>query len=112
MTNKEKFLKLVSYEDTNTQKLNDWYIANRVWLRASCRIALIILDRLDELNWSKQDLSEKSGINLEKINTIVKGRTNLDLETICIIETALNIQLLNTKLKGEDDLEENEFLIN
>jgi hypothetical protein len=59
MTNREKFLALVSAVDTQTEIENDWEIANRLWLRASQKIALDILKQLTRLGWTQKELADK-----------------------------------------------------
>ena len=59
MNNKEKFLRLVSDEDTNTLGRIEERIANRDSQRIAFDIALKILDRLDQLGWSQKRLAEE-----------------------------------------------------
>lgn len=94
MKNKENFLALVSKEDTKTLEKNRWRINNRHWLRESQEIAMKILDKLDELNWSQKDLAEKMGVSPQHINKIVKGSENLTLDTITRLQKILNIPIL------------------
>lgn len=59
MTNKEKFLQLVSDEDNNTLKEIKQRIKNRAMLRESQQIAIKVLMKLDELGWTQKDLAQK-----------------------------------------------------
>lgn len=61
MTNKEKFLQLVSCEDANTITEVKQRIKNRDMLRESQHIAIKVLMKLDELGWSQKDLAKKNG---------------------------------------------------
>lgn len=96
MTNKEKFLNLVAGENTATQEKNDWLIANRKWLREAQKVALKILDRLDELHWTQKMLAEKMNVSPQQVSKIVKGKENLTLDTLSKLQDALDIKLLAT----------------
>ena len=52
MTNKEKFLQLVSGEDTKTIAEVKQRIKNRAMLRESQQIAIKVLMKLDESGWT------------------------------------------------------------
>jgi len=93
-TNKEKFLNLVSEEDTQTMEMNKWRISNRKWLRASQDIAFMVLEKLDELGWTQKKLAEKMEVSPQQVNKIVKGSENLTLETIVKLQNVLNLPLL------------------
>jgi transcriptional regulator with XRE-family HTH domain len=105
MTTKEKFTKLVSKETTNTIANNIELIKHRDRLRESQSIALKVLDRLDELNWTQRDLAKKMGISAQQINKIVRGKENLTLGTQIQLQKNLDIPILATYY--ENKLEEN-----
>lgn len=94
MTNKEKFMRLVSDEKTST--LND--VKKRVkdgaMLRESQKIALKILFRLDELKWSQRKLASEMSVTPQFVNKIVMGKENLTLETQIKIQNILDIPIL------------------
>lgn len=92
----ERFLKLVSKEKSNVMKEIEWREKNEDWLRISQRIAIKVLSAIGEQKITKEELSKKSNISLNKINTLVKGSTNLDIKTISKLESALNIKLIST----------------
>ncbi len=94
MTSREKFLTLVDGEATDTLIEHKWRIANRDWLRQSQRIALKILLRLEDLNWTQKMLAEKMGVSPQQINKIVKGRENLSLDTLTKLQTILEVPIL------------------
>lgn len=96
MTNKEKFLKLVSNEETDTFENISNRIANRAMLRESQRIAMKALIRLEELGLKQKQLAEKMGVSPQQINKIVKGGENLTLETIVKLQDLLEIPILAT----------------
>lgn len=94
MTNREKFLGLVSQDDDKVLAKNRLRIANRHWLRASQEVAMKILDRLEALDWSQKDLAEKMEVSPQYINKIVKGKENLTLDTLVKLQQVLNIPIL------------------
>lgn len=90
-TNKERFLALVSKEKTNTLERNRARIKNREMLRESQRIALKVLARLDELDWSQKDLADKMNVRPQQISKIVSGKENFTLETLIKLQNVLDI---------------------
>lgn len=107
MTNKEKFLKLVSKEKTDTLEKNEERIKNRAMLRESQKIALKVLMKLDKLNWSQRDLAEEMGVSPQQINKIVSGKENLSIETQIKLQTILDIPILASYY--EDKMNEQKF---
>lgn len=67
---------------------------NESWLSLSFRIATRILLTLDDKKWKQTDLAEKLGCSPQYLNKIIKGKENLTIETICKIEEALQIKLI------------------
>lgn len=71
--------------------------ANRAWLRYSQYIALMMLNKMDELGIKQKQLAEMMDCSQQYISRILKGRENLSLETLYKIEKALGISII----KGE-----------
>ena len=94
MTNKEKFLALVSAEDTDTLKRNNERVKNRAMLRESQRIAMKVLMKLDELGWSQKELAKRMEVSPQQITKIVSGKENLTIETQVKLQTILDIPVL------------------
>jgi transcriptional regulator with XRE-family HTH domain len=94
MTNKEKFLKLVSENDTETLKEVKKRIKNRDMLRESQQIALKVLIKLDELGWSQKKLAAEMGVSPQQITKIVSGKENLTTETQVKLQKILDIPIL------------------
>ncbi len=69
-------------------------MANRSWLDKSLEIAILVLTRLKELNWTQAKLAEEMKVSPQYISKIVKGRENLTLETIGLIEAVLGVKLI------------------
>ncbi len=112
MSNKEKFLKLVSGEDTQALEELKWRIANKHWLKESKLIAVKILAKLDDLNLSQKDLAEMMGVSPQQINKIVKGNQNLTLDTIAKLQEVLQIPILETfKLDTTNNISSDEHYV-
>lgn len=94
MTNKEKFLALVSKEDSGTLERNRERIRNRAMLRESQQIALKVLLKLDDLGWTQKDLAEKMEVSPQQISKIVSGKENLTIETQIKLQNILDIPVL------------------
>ena len=94
--NKEKFLSLVSKE-TSKDILEDakYYVENNEFIRFSNNIALLILDRLDQLKWSQKQLAEKMGVSPQQVSKWVKGGENLTISTIMNISAAIGFNLIS-----------------
>jgi len=96
MTNKEKFLKLVSEKDKSFLSELKLRKEKRAMLIESQKIAYRILERLDELNWTQKQLAQKMGVSAQQVNKIVKGQENLTLETQTKLQEILDIPILAT----------------
>lgn len=94
MTNKKKFLQLVSDEDIHTITEAKQRIRNRAMLRESQQIAIKVLIKLDELGWSQKDLAREMGVTPQQITKIVSGKENLTIETQIKLQNILDIPVL------------------
>lgn len=94
MTNKNKFLKLVSGEDTKTLAEVKERVKNRAMLRESQHIAIKVLMKLDELAWSQKDLAREMEVFPQQITKILSGKENLTIETQIKLQNILNIPIL------------------
>lgn len=72
--------------------------ANRAWLRYSQRIAMLMLDKMDELGMNQKQLAEVMNCSQQYISKVLKGRENLSLETLSKIESALGISIIREEL--------------
>ncbi len=68
--------------------------ANETWLRYSQHIAMLMLDRMEELEMNQKQLAEKMNCSRQYISKVLKGRENLSLETLAKIENALGISII------------------
>lgn len=58
----------------------EWRLQNKSWLRYSQRIAMMMLDKMEEMNMSQKQLSELMGCSLDVLSKILKGQEHLSSE--------------------------------
>ena len=73
----------------------EWRLANKSWLRYSQHIAMMMLDKMEELKMSQKQLSELMGCSQQYVSKVLKGQENLSLETLSKIERCLKIKILS-----------------
>lgn len=71
--------------------------ANKSWLRYSQKIALLMLDKMEQKGLTQKQLAELMNCSQQYVSKILKGKENLSLETLSKIESALDIQILTTE---------------
>lgn len=91
---KQRLNGFISNEPSPLLRQAEWIKENEDWLEKSALIALKILKRLRETSMSQKQLAEEVGVSPQYINKVVKGKENLSLQTICMIEKALGINLM------------------
>lgn len=64
------------------------------WVCHSQAIAAIMSNRMGELSMTQRALAEKMNCTQQYVSKVLKGRENLSLETLCKIENALGIRML------------------
>ena len=69
------------------------------WKNNSLAIATGMSSRMVELGLTQRTLAKKMNCTQQYVSKVLKGRENLSLETMCKIEDALDIKVLNTELK-------------
>ena len=69
-------------------------IANKPWLRYSQYVAMMMLDKMEEIGLNQRGLAERMRCSQQYVSKILKGQENLSIETICKIEEVLEIELL------------------
>ncbi|MFY8004835.1 MAG: helix-turn-helix transcriptional regulator [Chitinophagaceae bacterium] len=107
MANKEKFLSLVTDADTSVIADAKNREKNRAMLEESQKIALKVLMRLDELNWSQKDLAQKMEVSPQQVNKILSGTQNLTIETQVKLQTLLNIPILASYYEQKNQAQQN-----
>lgn len=65
------------------------------WMLHSQTIATIMSNRMEQLGMTQKALAVKMNCSQQYISKVLKGRENLSLETLCKIEKALDIKILN-----------------
>lgn len=73
----------------------EWRLENKSWLRYSQHIAMMMLDKMEELGMTQKRLSELMGCSQQYVSKVLKGQENLSLETLAKIERCLQISILN-----------------
>lgn len=94
MSNKENFLKLVSKEKSVTLANVKVRIKDRAMLQESQKIALKVLLKLEEMQWTQRDLAKALAVKPQQITKIVSGKENLTIETQIKLQTILDIPVL------------------
>ncbi len=77
-----------------TTTLSEFRKANKLWLRYSQHVAMMMLDRMEESGLKQKDLAERMGCSQQYVSKILKSHEDLSIETICKIEEALDLELL------------------
>lgn len=90
----QKLSKRKSSTPSRWKEEAEFRAANKTWLRYSQQIAMMMLDKMEELNMTQKTLAEKMGCSQQYVSKILKGRENLSIETLCKIEDALQLALL------------------
>lgn len=96
-TEKEIVSKLKEHQSATPSKWKEnaeWRIANKSWLRYSQHIAMLMLDKMEELGMTQKRLSELMGCSQQYVSKVLKGQENLSLETLSKIERCLQLQIL------------------
>ena len=90
--------RLRKYESPTPSKWREeaeWRRANRSWLRRSQAIAMKLLDKRDEMNWTQQQVAEKLGCTQQYVSRIQQGKENLSLEMLSKIEDSLSVKIFD-----------------
>ncbi len=72
----------------------EWRKANCDWLRYSRKIAIVVAMSLEDLHMSQKQLAELVGCSPQYVSRLLKGEENLTLETLCKLERALNVPIM------------------
>lgn len=74
----------------------EWRRDNAYWLKYSRYITLEVLRAMEERSVTQSQLAEKMGCTQQYVSNLLKGSSNMTLETIAKLEIALNIDILRT----------------
>lgn len=111
MTSKEKYLKRIAGQETDAIKEAKERVENRSWLRESKKLALRILIRLDELEWTQKNLSSKLEVSPQYVNKLLKGNEKFGFDIIVKLQEILELPILYSDKKKEnlEDKKSKEF---
>ncbi len=102
VTNNDQELRILESQEVRTdwKERAEWRRNNQYWLDHSRRIALTVLNRLDEIGMSQRQLAERMGCSAQNVSKLLKGQENLTLETIAKLELVLGIPILFTPVSN------------
>ena len=103
--NTEKFDALVSNKTSGWHKDVNERISNKDWQDKAFDIALRVIRYMRTNKVSQVSLAKDMGVTPQYINKILQGKENMTLETICRIETALGIKLIEIVYSSSETYE-------
>lgn len=89
MTPQTKLRKYASPTPSRWREEAEYRIANKSWLRYSQKIAMQMLDKMEQMKITQKQLAKRMNCSQQYISEILKGKENLSLETLTKIENAL-----------------------
>lgn len=75
-----------------------WRRDNEFWLKYARFITLQVLHSMDEQAVTQAELASRMGCSQQYVSNLLKGSSNMTLETIARLEMALNIDILQSTL--------------
>ena len=90
----EKLKQHASPTPSQWRKEAEYRRENKSWLRHSQHIALLMLDKMDEMNLTQKELASQMSVSQQYVSKILKGHENFSLETLAKIEDILHINIL------------------
>ena len=75
-----------------------WRRDNEYWLSYSRHITLRVLQAMDELSVTQAELARRMGCSQQYVSNLLKGSSNMTLETIGRLEKALNLDILRSAI--------------
>ena len=98
MNTREEILSKLNLHTSETpskwREKAEWRNANKAWLRYSQRIAMMMLDKMEELGLTQKSVAERMGCSQQYVSRVLKGTENLSIETISKSEKALDLEIL------------------
>jgi len=91
---KDKLESLLSEKPSGWMEKAEFRMQNKDWLKKSAKIAFRILRELRLKKMTQKELALLLDVSPQYVNKIVKGRENLQLDTISKIEGILGITLI------------------
>lgn len=75
-----------------------WRRDNEYWLKYARHITLQVLRAMDEQSVTQVELAKRMGCTQQYVSNLLKGGSNMTLETIARLENALSIDLIKSAL--------------
>ena len=75
-----------------------WRRDNEFWLKYARFITLQVLRSMDEQAVTQAELASRMGCSQQYVSNLLKGSSNMTLETIARLEKALNIDIIQSAL--------------
>lgn len=75
-----------------------WRRDNEYWLKYSRYITLQILRAMEDQSITQVELAKRMGCSQQYVSNLLKGYSNMTLETIARLENALSIDLVKSAL--------------
>lgn len=79
-----------------------WRRDNAHWLKYARQITQRVLQAMDDQSVTQQELARRMGCSQQYISNLLKGSTNMTLETLSRLESALHIDILASSLTYVD----------
>lgn len=79
--------------DNKWKERIEFRLANKGWLKKSGRVALRILETLDDKGWSQAELARQLEVSPQQVTKYLKGQSDFKFSTIDRLEKVLGIQL-------------------
>lgn len=96
MTSKEKYLQKLAGRESEAVKNAKERIKSREWLKESQKLAIRILMRLDDLNWTQVKLADELGVTPQYVNKLLKGKEKFGWDNLIAIQRILDMPILHT----------------
>ncbi|MBR5056669.1 MAG: helix-turn-helix transcriptional regulator [Bacteroidales bacterium] len=87
-----------SPEPSRWREKAQWRRDNEYWLKYSRQITIKVLRSMDEQSITQVELARRIGCTQQYVSTLLKGSSNMTLETIARLEKALDIDLIKSIL--------------
>lgn len=81
----------------------EWRRKNEKWLKYARVITMKTTQAMDKQSVTQSILAKRMGCSQQYVSNLLKGSSNMTLETISRIETALDIDLIGSALSGLAD---------
>lgn len=76
----------------------EWRRANQKWLKYARFITMRTMQAMEEQCITQSMLAERMGCSQQYVSNLLRGSSNMTLETIARIEDALNIDIIESAL--------------